>query len=500
MNPGLQIPGFKRPEDEEDPLALPREGMPELQADQGNTGGGSAPATPSAVVQLVQPPEQTHTTRWSGPEKSTTTTVMAPGVAEAMAEQKAAEQKAAAAAAREQAERTKIAEEEARHKEREAAIARETEAEKAKLRAARAEQISALVAEDEKAQADVEKNAKITDYWADRGAPAMILSSFLTGLGHYASVKGGGPNMAGDVLRDAMARDRQTKIDRFTMSKEFQALKSRNLNAARSALADAIKGFDDQQNVQINRLMKEGGAIVAKMKIPMAQAEWEKLQAQGEALKAENRAKALQHYDGKITEKEATTGGSHTVNVGGGPDKQGPDLAVLDAEGTVIGQARSPKEALELREKRTALEGGLVTADKLIGEITKNGKLVPLLDADKDAIRKTYISRLLEAKKNITGAINEADVQRAEKQFNTAWNRGPDAVVESISAWKDGLRTDYNASIKSSATALPGSSAPPSGATPAPKRGGGEREKPEVKKLSNGKTAVRVGNQWRIQD
>jgi hypothetical protein len=192
------------------------------------------------------------------------------------------------------------------------------------------------------------------------------------------------------------------------------------------------------------------------------------------------------------------------------------DLDVLDKAGNKIGMGRTAPESTTLRQQRTVLAATDKTAKELKDHLAQYGNISTtgaigagakaLFSGDspveafqgskgQQAVRDQLIDRLVAARKEITGAMNESDVERYKKQFDTAFSRGPEAAqaaVDSFTRELDNLYDEKTKSVMSKPMAgRPGASA--SAATPPG----------QTKRLKSGKTARFVGpgpNDWEIVD
>lgn len=137
----------------------------------------------------------------------------------------------------------------------------------------------------------------------------------------------------------------------------------------------------------------------------------------------------------------------------GGPKvvKENPGLDILDRDGAVIGIGRSKKEAEDQREARSVLEKAHAIAEQLKADLDQNGNLLPIWDANKQGPRDTKIDQLVEARKQITGAQNEADTARYKKQFDTSvFGNDPEGAKKAIDEFVQGLEQGFDARTKSS--------------------------------------------------
>jgi hypothetical protein len=217
--------------------------------------------------------------------------------------------------------------------------------------ARRNEQIEAAMATEAQKRQEMEATGKPTSYWADQSAPAKVLSAFLVGLGQYAAGPGG-RNPALEILNDAMARDRQLKIDQFTRSKEFFQLATQDREAAMAARDKRLKEIDDEQIVQSNILQKQIDAVAKRAGKPVALAAADELRAKREVEIADKLAGRRQNYDAEITKNSGYKSGSTTVNSGGPADApKPPGFAERGAATTAAASAENMEKLATLIEK-----------------------------------------------------------------------------------------------------------------------------------------------------
>lgn len=135
------------------------------------------------------------------------------------------------------------------------------------------------------------------------------------------------------------------------------------------------------------------------------------------------------------------------------------DLDILDRNGNVVAVARTPQAAEALRTKRTTLAKTEAVATKLKEHLTTVGNINPVWGAltgksGEQAPRDAMIAAMIEARKEITGATNEADEIRIKKQMDTAWRRGPEYAVKAVDVFMDNLRSSYDEGATSAASRL----------------------------------------------
>jgi hypothetical protein len=195
--------------------------------------------------------------------------VKQPEVVEAERQAEAAAQAKVAAAQKEGEARLALEAIERDNAEKAAQLEAEHLRRKQEQQAANNQQIQAHIANAEARRAEMEKSAKITDYWQDRSTPARILSAIVLGMAEGAN-RGNGPSSAMQVYQDAVARDRQAKLDKYGASKEAFEGAQQRVGAAAAMGKDTLHQLDDEYISRANVLSKELEA--AKKKVPQAAA------------------------------------------------------------------------------------------------------------------------------------------------------------------------------------------------------------------------------------
>jgi hypothetical protein len=332
----MNVVGYRRPEDEEDPLAMPPLDAPAvekanvLQADAASAGGGGAtpppPAAAAAPAAAAPPaaggggggmvnaygqpvPDRVVTT--GGVSGSTTRTVASPETKQHMATM--AEKQADVVRKGDEVERLSnpIREVQATAEEAQARVARETETKRAEQRVANQKAAALRAAQDEAGRKDVEAKSKVTDYWEDRGAPARVFSAFMVGLWRVGQALGNdgktsGANGAYEVLKNEMAADRQKKMDALKNSKDYQELLRTNHAAAIAAEDKLANALDNEEITKTNVILKNLNAQVKRLGIPLAQAEYLKLRTSTEADNASRSADKSARYDKQVNSGHST--------------------------------------------------------------------------------------------------------------------------------------------------------------------------------------------------
>lgn len=279
-----------------------------------------AAGVPGVPIQL---PEETIHTGWhSGTTKQgsqVTETLPTPEAAQALADLGGAQRARVAAADRRLAADEPILEAEAHAADDQRKAAEEMEIQREQARQEGHAEVQKRQHIAEQRRAEMMAAGHPTTYWQDKGAPGKVLAAFLTGLGHYASAQGGGPNGALETYRHAETLDRQNKIDAFMRTKEFHELAQNDVEAAKHALADHLAEINNEELVRGRIIDKRLAALTKRLNIPQAQAKYEEWRAGRQADDAEKMAAEYQHYSRKVEGERTTTTkgaeGSHTVNV-----------------------------------------------------------------------------------------------------------------------------------------------------------------------------------------
>lgn len=320
----IQIPGLApNPDDDEDqlgPMQVPQADAPraplQLIPDGRAVGGGggapdahAAPPPMQPGIAIMQPPEESHRTGWEKQGEQLTQKLPNEQAAQAFGDLKTAQKAENAATEREDHAKfhgdeaaMQFAEQKALAEERASIQRRLAQVEWEKRR-------EGLMADEARRQQELQENGKVTSYWDNPGAPSRVAAAFLTSLGTAF-----GHGSAEKELDRQLAEDRQTKLDKFTRSKDFLAMAKGNTEAAHAAYESKVKDIDREQIAQIGLLDKQLAAVTARVKIPQAQAEREKLAAQGQAKQAELQANIQAHYDKSLAGERMSTSGSDTLN------------------------------------------------------------------------------------------------------------------------------------------------------------------------------------------
>jgi hypothetical protein len=132
------------------------------------------------------------------------------------------------------------------------------------------------------------------------------------------------------------------------------------------------------------------------------------------------------------------------------------DLALLNRAGEVVGQARTPQEALKTRAARPTLVAAGKAGEELKQHIDQYGNISRFNPADwlsgdveQQGVRDQIIDRLIGARKEITGSVTGEDIARYKKQLDTASSRGPEAVKAAVDSFVRELDNMYSAQVES---------------------------------------------------
>jgi len=289
----MALPGSMIPDPEEerrrlglppltpDPVAMPQPGLAPLEA-----GGGGAPAGPSLVPTATPgfplAPGQL-------PEKSVTTvdtqrsrTEFSPETEENIEATKGliGERKEAIKQQVEGREKQLTADKglnDIRRQEADARAIAEEDMQRRRNEAIRVqnENIARATAESERRVAEMEKAAKPTTYWEDKGIAAELLSHIIVGLSDrsHRMAGGQGPSPMEQRLTAALAEDKARKLAAFDNSKEFVRLAKENVAAAQQARANKLLEIGEQHKVNVEVLGKQYAALAAQQANPLAEAQ-----------------------------------------------------------------------------------------------------------------------------------------------------------------------------------------------------------------------------------
>jgi hypothetical protein len=484
--PGMpKLPG----EEEENPFAPPPlDAMPEpalgreLQQTGSNTGGGSAPPQPAAPA-MVSPqgfpiPAETHSTSNIGGH--TTETVATPEAADAYKNLGTAQ--AAEIAAKEKEENslapvrdlTAINAQQQQLAMQRAALQRQLAASEFSSQMAKLNE-----AEDKKRKV-AEANSKVTSYWEDRSVPAKVAAALFIGLNQYAnSGRGmGGGNTAWEIFKHAESVDRQTKLDKYTRSKEFLEIAQNDKVKARGLYEAKVKDIDSLQIAAANALEKELGTLVAKSKIISAGPAFEQWKAQKQAGNAEKNESIQRHLATQVHSGQTNTTDTYNTGNVAGAAATAEARAARSLAGAVVGPAATPKEGEDLRVALAAAHEVRDIATKMMKFNEAHPRLMTGRDdaliRERDALSQALSGRLGRA--NATGVLSDKEFGRtSEVQTPRFWETDPKGFNSGLRAIVDMTGRGYNAKLKSQglptsapAAAVPAVAAPQK---PAPRPG-----------------------------
>lgn len=384
------------------------------------------PLFPGQALQIMPPalPERSDTNRYEGPQITTKTRTPDPRVEEENAAIAAAQLSQRIADQQKLEADRAIMEKEAEKAEQLANAAKEIEAKRVAARQEADANIAARMAEDERRRAamEVASKGRATSYWDNPGAPSRVLSALLTSLGNMGNRMAGGNGVGGAsiALERELAQDRASKLAKFEDSMEFRRLAKEDVVAAQAAKAAKMKEWDDQEAVMIKNIESSMAPLVAKLKIPQAQAAFEQLQATNREKQAQERRKAYGEYDTEISVQSGQKSTSHTVNTGGAV--KAPEQvknAVFGANGQVIGVAGD--------EVTARLMKGKVAAYTKVRALTERLSNVNA-DAPAGSKEREQAAKDLEElvtniaiMNNNEGKPSDSDIANARKQVGTTF-------------------------------------------------------------------------------
>ncbi len=521
-----------QPEEEEDPFApikAPAVEGPSIAAPQilrgandNAGGGGGAPA--GVTVQIGQRPEMSRRTEQKGEQVNQAFVQASPEAAAEIGNIGIAHGEAEAARAEQAKHREPVAEINALGEEKQALSLQLTESEKRSARLRAEPKIRAAVAADEQATKEVEANRKFTDYWEDKGTAAKIFATLLVGLNEYArSGRGmGGPNMAWEIFKQAEAGDRQKKLDKFQASKDFAEIRKKGVDAARQALKDEENRLDNEGVARGKAYAQETKALAARVGKPGALAAAAEVDAKAKAEEAKTRLEQRQGYETKFTVEGEQTSSSRTVNTGGAGAATNGLKPVYSADGkTVLGGVGDEVTQRKMQDKVAAYQKVRDLTQRLSKanvEAPVGSKERTQIEADLDALATAQA--ILN---NNEGKPSDSDIKNARDEVGSTFGMGTKAWAAKTfgkPGWDPRARwTIINDRAKEKLDADLGSHfgpnqipdaaaraerAPPTAAAApkepekreAPKRNGKRVETKEI----GGKTFVRVGGKWKVQD
>lgn len=299
---------------------------------------------PGVALNIVAPPEKS--IRVEGPKTTTEVREKSQGVIDARADEADANRRMMEWADEEEwikQQQGKIAAVDAQRK---ADIARYAELERGLLESKKAEEQAARRVQTEQRWKEREKASKITDYWEDRSVPARVFGALMVGLGEIGrSMSGGSQNGAYAILQDAMARDRQIKIDKLKSLDDTYEKALAGDKAAEAEWDRRIQAVRDSEASRIAHIDRQAD-IIAK-KYPASGPAHEKWKAEKQADQFRRMAEEEAVYDRKATEQGPQT--STTTNIGGGQVTGG----VFGPGGRFLTTTGDPKKDKELNDLTT---------------------------------------------------------------------------------------------------------------------------------------------------
>lgn len=517
----IQVPGLApNPDDEDDQILSPMQ-APQLDAptmslgtraplqavDGSGGGGGSAPPPAAPPIQpgiaIMQPPERSDKTEHRGEQVNQTFTQISPEAANDIGQMGAAHTAAQKARAEQAKTRDPVAEVNALGAEKQAIALQLAEARKQEAIAKAEPQIKAAMAADHQATQEMEGNRKFTDYWDDKGTPAKLFAALLVGLNQYAVTGRGmnGHNMAWEIFQNAAAADRQRKLDKFNASKEMSELRKRDVGAAQAALKDKLAQFDNEAVAMGKAYAAQTKAYAERIGKPAALAAAAETDAKADALEAETRLKQRKDYEKKFTVEGERDDSGHTVNTVKAPVG---DALVYGPGAKGIFNAPSPTTAKEVNASNATFGNFDALLSGLQKSYEKHGK-VPTLNptspiyAERENLRASATLALKDMAK--LGQISAGDQKLINDAISGGYT-GEQAIAKLKQARESALT---NQTIFLDARGVPGkqvagawvAGAPQPQATPP--ASAGPRSHVETRQI-NGKTYVRVGGTWKVQD
>lgn len=425
--------------DEEDPLAMPNVVPETTSLTKDAPGGGASTSTPApspapapspvASAPMVNAmgaslPEEVHTRHHQGSSSGGSHTIASPDSVETLQKLKTAQAVGLEAARAESNAKLDLQAIENQHAQQ---LANQMEAqakERAILKARHEEMVAAKMAEAEKRRAQMEKDSKITDYFEDRGgAPARVLSAFITGLSNYSHWANGGEGWgpATIQLEKEIAQDRASKIRTFENSKEFYEIARKDADAAERMKSERLHEIDEQHLIAGNVLKAKLAATAKSLGTPVAKAAADKEIAGIDAAQQKLLLNEQQHYDKQTTwqsGRDDTTDTKNENKAGGGPPTRGPtNLLVPDLAGRPAGNAPNQETADKLRELQKETHAFKRSGDKLIGLIQKYPGAFDSMDPNvkrqfRDASQE-YIGHLTKAR--MTGTLQGKEFERYDE-------------------------------------------------------------------------------------
>lgn len=236
----------------------------------------------------------------------------------------------------------------------------------------------------------MEKDAKITSYWDDKGMPAALFSIFVTGLSDLSNVSAGGKQGESPMAKEyaaLIAKDEQNKLRKFENSKEFARLAKEDVAEARAMKIEKLAEIKNEHIVMTDLLTKRFKSYADKIgtqeAISKAQEAVDTLQKNN----AENHAKLEEVKNAEVEHESGRT--TTTTNIKAGKGEKTAGRSDVEARQKLLNNENFATEAAEIASKNEsatrmfskaqewwAVHGDEGTVDKVpfIGPLARMGE------------------------------------------------------------------------------------------------------------------------------
>ena len=216
------------------------------------------------------------------------------------------------------------------------------------------------------------ESQKYEGYWSNKSVGSKILGALAIGLGAYGSALTGGPNNAFKIIEKAMDEDFNSFKE--NTATKIKAIQQSRLSADRknALVKEQLLGLQAKREADLSVVENKINAL--SLKHPAHAEKLAKLQAELAQKKAESRL-AFEKGRGKEIQTQVQKK-IETIRI---DPKTGQPIPEVDPELQVpgLGQARSKKEAQDLRAKTAETVGNVQTIDRILELQKKASRLNP---------------------------------------------------------------------------------------------------------------------------
>ena len=281
-------------------------------------------------------------------------------------------------------------------------------------------------------------NREYEGYWAKKSTGQKILGAISLALGAYASALTGGPNTALNII--SKAADDDFRNFQNTTANKIKAINQSRLSAEtkRRLISDQVMSLEAKKLSDIKIIQNKIGNLSNKFADPESKAKLAQLSAQLD----QKAAAARQQFEMALTETVQTNVQRKIANIKIDPTTGQPQVPVDQAkEIPGYGQARTEKEAIKLRERKTSTEEAAAAADRIEALWAGKTKFDPRNLEDLAALRTEL--GLIQGSMRLA-LVGPGAVTDAEREFMNSLIGDPSKVLSFEDVEKAKLRTIIN--------------------------------------------------------